>query len=209
VTGTCGNETSNTATLTVTDIGEPPAVDAWYSAVTHGTAGEMMRSLDATDGQADVETRRSGIQKIIVDFNRDVVATDGSADANDVIVEDSSSTPYTPDSVSLTNGNTRLLVAFSTALPDEKRYTFDLEDNFRDDTPLQRVLTGDTDCEIRALTGDVSGDRLVALEDVGIVKTHNRETVTAGNYQHDVNTDGKINIIDVALTMSRHDNSVP
>ncbi len=193
VTNSCGTATSNAATLTVK---VSPVIAAWWSVRTHGGLGELAIELDPTaaGGVVVSETRRGGVQKIAVDFDRDV------------------SMNYVPGGVvlicggatvigeSLVNGGTTLEIDIGGST-DETCCMIDVGASVE-------CLVGDSDCMVRILTGDTNNDGCTNLIDMAYTKSMNgADPMVPGNAGFDVNVDGYINLIDMALVRSVHGNS--
>lgn len=186
-----------------------PVILSWKSERTHsGGAGDLSITLQSS-GTPKTEPRRNGIRKILVDFDGPVQPADGNLDTGDVVVTDTNSIVYIPSAVSLLNDATVLSIEFTSGLPDQKRYLFELEGKFKALGAPFSMLTGDTNCEVRGLVGDVNNSGNNNLIDVGAVKSNSSSTVTASNCRFDLNTDGNINLIDVGLAKSKYGNTAP
>jgi hypothetical protein len=185
----------------------PPTIISWKSERTHGGAGALSIVLDPLT--AKFETRSGGVKKMLVTFDSPVQAADGSLDTGDVVVTDSLSNTYTPTAVSLTSGDTVLVIEFSSGMPDMKRYKFDLTGKFKAAGAPYPLLTGDADCEVRSLIGDVNSSGNMNLIDVGAVKAKYGVAVTASTCMYDLNATGSIDLIDVGLAKVKYGNTVP
>ena len=176
---------------------------------THGDGvGELPIALDLANPVS--EPRTAGIQKIVVAFSEVVEPVDGTLDSNDVSITDSAATPYSARTLALIDGDTKLEITFDPGdLPDEERYTFEvIAAKFRS-AASGLPLSGDTDCDVRGLVGDVNNDGSTNLMDAARVKGKNRVPVTTANAPDDANTDGEINLIDYAMVKSLNGNSAP
>ena len=156
------------------------------------------------------EPRGGGIQKIVVEFDQPVEAADGALDVGDVTVTDSLSNPYTPVSVALVAGGTKLEITFNYLdLPDQKRYTFDVAGKFKS-VATGLLLTGDTDCDVRGLVGDITSDGGITLTDVRVVRQYDGQSVDDEiTARCDVTVDGTISLTDVRVTRQMDGNSAP
>jgi hypothetical protein len=186
-----------------------PQVLAWMSERTHGGGGGDLAITLTASGIPKSEPRRDGIKKILVNFDSAVQAADGSLDTSDVTISDSLGGSYTPTTVSLLNGGLTLSINFNPGLPDQKRYTFELAGKFKAAGVPYPLLTGDTNCEVRGLVGDMNSSGNINLIDVGAVKAKAGAVVSASTCMYDLNCDGNINLIDVGLAKSKYGNTVP
>jgi hypothetical protein len=181
-----------------------PSAVAWRSVRNHGPLGPLAIQLNpaAVSGPAVVsETRNGGIQLIEVDFDQPVVLVNPGG----ITVIDAGGIPYMPSGVSMVDADT-LAIAFSPGvLPDQKCYTIDLDSCVQSVAGL--LLSGDTDCRVRGLVGDVNNDEKTNLIDMAYTKSKNGQPVLPGNIPFDVNTDGNVNLIDMALVKSKNGNS--
>ncbi len=217
----CGQ--TETITINVTVASESPlTITGWWSVKEHGNGvGVRKIALDSSKTNSDtgpngpaVDPRRYGIEKIRVEFSEAVEAVDESLGVNDVTVTDWNSDPHTPDSVTLDGSSdpsatgTVLEIVFNSGLPDQERYTFELAGKFKK-AGVSGALSGDTDCQVRSLVGDVNGSGKVTLVDMAYVRSKVGETVDDGNARFDVNVDGRLNLIDMGLTKSRNGNHTP
>ncbi|NLX21547.1 MAG: hypothetical protein GXY55_07725 [Phycisphaerae bacterium] len=188
-------------------VAPPPSIVSWASVREHALeVGDMAIVLDA-DGSKDpvTEPRRFGLQKVEVVFDHPAQAADGTLDAEDVLVNGSSAAVT---AVSLADGGLKLVIEL-TGLADGARHTIDLTGKFKGaDAPYQ-MLVGDADCEVRCLEGDVNGDGVLNLIDVGATKTHLLAGITSATCVYDVNLDGRINVVDISMVMALYGNAAP
>lgn len=175
-------------------------VTAWRSVRTHGSAGNL--ALTMTPGIVAIESRRGGPQNLEFDFNQAVAAADGNLDVGDVVVTNATATAAT-----LTNGNTTLQVTLADVV-DEAVCTIDIAGKFVSVADGCEVA-GVTSLQINVLTGDANGDGTVGLVDIAAVRQLNRETASSANCMKDLNVDGQINLIDLALCRAKIGNSLP
>jgi hypothetical protein len=192
-----------------------PQAATWHSVKTHDDE-EIEMELDA--GQGVVTESRRGDLVIRIVFDKEVLAADGTINSDDVSVTDSQEASYTPSSVELvdeqgdpaTQSNT-LEITLDASQIDKKALTVELVENkLCRPSSEKAMLLGDRDCEVHCRIGDVAGgpsggDGFVGLGDVSAIKYYNRQNVSGSNARFDVNADGNINIIDMALTMSKLD----
>jgi len=205
-------------------MGSSPFITSWKSVRTHlNNVGDLAISLDPskTDGDTGtngptVETRRYGVLQLQVSFSEAVQPVDGTLDVGDVVAtayDGLATRSVTPASVSLTNGDTVLAITFDSSgdhwLGVNARCTFDLAGKFKSAGLFGMLVTGDTDCQVRCLVGDINHTGNINLIDVGGVKSKAYAPVSSSTCIYDVNTDGNINLIDVALTKSGYGNTAP
>lgn len=198
----------------------PGSITLWQSVREHGNGvGELAIALDASvttvSGSTQSPTsepRLGGIRKVLVTFDEPVEAADGALDAGDVAITDSSSHSYAATAVSLDGGasGTILEILFDAGeLPNNEVFTIDLSGAFRK-VDSGALVAGDTDCEIAGKIGDSNNDGVTDAADVADVLSQNGiAPVSATNVRRDVNADGRLNLIDVALTRRNVDASPP
>lgn len=141
------------------------------------------------------ETRRYGVQTIVVDFDGDVTGY------------------YSPGHISLTNGLELVpppgigeqLINGGHSLEinvvgsyDSLCYTIDITGAISN---LATTPPQDQDCVVQVLAGDVNGDGAVTISDSNLVRSRNGQPIT-GNERLDVNCDGQITISDTNLVRS-------
>ena len=176
---------------------EGSQIDAWRSVRAHGSGlGNLAIDLDASasGGAVVSETRNNGIQRIEVDFDVDVSGSIiGTAEAEDLTHGGNStaSNQYT-----ISSGHT-LVIEFDPGLPDQTCYKIDL-------AGVIAGLTGDTDCLVRGLIGDVNGDSSTNNTDKSWVASLNGHPVLPDNIRFDLNLDGSVNNTDKSLVASRN-----
>ncbi len=198
------------------DCGIELTATAWRSVRLHGgpVSDELAIEMDplATGNGfrgPTVEPRVGGIQKIEVDFSQAVQLVPG---ANVEAVEVMTGTSYSASSLTLANGDMTLEIGFDPGvLPDETCYIIDLARAV--EGSAGQPLAGDTECMVRSLAGDASGDGDTNLIDMALIKRMNGQPVfpPPPGYPDlariDVNADGTIDLIDMALVKSLNGNS--
>jgi hypothetical protein len=123
-------------------------------------------------------------------------------------VRDHNGRQFAPNAVELLDGGRELGIDFDVgALPNARRYTIELGGRFENESGSP--LDGDTNCDIRALIGDVNSSRRVDVVDAGIVTAHVGEPLSDGNAGMDINADGEIALADVYLVVLRRGMSAP
>lgn len=183
-------------------------IAGWRSVKDHDpTAGvnEMSIELDttATGTDATNETRLGGIEKVVVDFCKDVTPLVNTG--NGVVADDLTNAAQIPASSVTLVGGTSLEIVFSPALPnnDPACYSIDLS-TILDPTLVAQV--GSDTCTIRGLAGNTSGgDQVVNLIDAAEVKSRNGTPASEPFLvRYDLNKDGVINLIDYAEVKQRN-----
>ena len=167
------------------DVCDPLEILGWRSVRTHtapvgsppGACGnppkELGIALDpaaTSDPYVAVETRVGGVRKIEVDFNEPVASVTGTIEATGERFM-----PVAADSATLTNANMTLEIMFNNGLPNEDCWTIDLAGHIP-------YLTGDTDCRVKALTGDIdragAGMGNITIGDAITVNQYNGRTAS-------------------------------
>ena len=182
----------------------PPSITVWRSVRTHtsglGTEVDLAIELDPARtgngaGNPTAETRLGGIQRIEVDFDA-FVSVVGTVEAEDMTnggsIMASSQTAFNHE-----GGTSTLVIEFDPGLPDQTCYKIDL-------AGVIAGLTGDTDCLVRGLIGDVNGDSSTNNTDKSWVASLNGHPVLPDNIRFDLNLDGSVNNTDKSLVASRN-----
>ncbi len=204
VTADCDAVPTDAAELTIA-----PQILTWESVKVHGSAGEIALAMPA--GTPLVEPRRGDLV-IRLTFNREVLAADGTLDANDLTIKDSANNSYTPKALAFSNGSqgNELEITLDGTQADRKRLTLELADGkFRRPTSTKAVLAGGRNRVIRYLIGDLDGSGAVNILDCNAFKQEVLQAATADNARCDVNTSGSITIVDLALIKSNLAKTVP
>ena len=175
-----------------------------------GQTGRMQRQPSAHP-RPDADHPLPGIAKHRCARQADAVQpADGSLDLTDVSILDAQSNAYQPTTLQLIESGQRLVVQFSPGLlPDMKRYTINLADNFKGTQPPYPVVGGTRACQVRLLCGDTNNDNKVDILDLMAIKNANRDPADATNCSVDISADGEVNVIDLAITNSYYGRTVP
>lgn len=193
------------------------AVASVSSTVAHGTAGSFTLPVKRMNL---IEPRRTTGFAFEIRFLAHMTAKDPLDPAQVELIDDSE----TPQSWTATSlgfvgggaGGTALQVVFSnngTRFPFKRVYTVDMATG--DDLRLvtSTGLRAKRAHGIRHLVGDVNRDGVVDFSDVGAIKSGNRRAVTGNPHEtsgipmflYDVNSDGRLNLIDAGLARSEWD----
>ncbi len=217
VVDACGSVAVSTIDVAILDLS---TVLSWRSVQQRGGTGEWAIELDPAKTNADtgssgptVEPAAYGLRLLRIEFEEPVAADDGQLGVNDVVVTGwdgvQPAESYPPTSVALVSGNRVLEVRFDptpaewfSPLPDGRRYTIDVTGKFVG-LWTGLLVGGDTTCQVRTLAGDVNGSGRVNTTDLGLLAAHLREPLTAATAVYDLNLDGVINLIDLAIAKSR------
>ena len=157
--------------------------------------GIALNAAASSDANVTVETRRGGIEKIVVTFNK----PPGDPAGTVVAVPGSTGVPI-PATNQTVVGNT--LELSWPPLPDQDCYDIDL-------AGLITYLTGDTDCRVKALTGDVDrggvGGGNITIGDAIKVNSYNaKNPCLQPQYREgDIDLNGTITIGD-AITVNQY-----
>jgi hypothetical protein len=177
---------------------EPLRLVGAASRKTHGTAGDfdIALPLNPSPGQAAVECRKDGPTTVVLTFNRDVMAADGTPDATEVAL--SSGT------VSLAAVSSSQMTVNLSGVADMGCLVITLA-GITDQAG--NPLTGNNDVRIRVLLGDTNGSGAVSVADVNQTRSRSGQIVGAGNFRSDTNCTGSISVADVNQVRSRSGNS--
>lgn len=176
-------------------VGTPPEITGWSSIRTHTGVGNLAIPLDPLDTRATSECRNGGVQLIAVDFNRDVTSL---YTAGQVVVTGG----LVVTGETLTNHGTRLEISLGRTA-DMNCYGINVFNSVAG-------LSGDADCLVRALVGDVNSSGDVTTGDMGIVKLRITQSapVTNANCGADVNCSGDFTTGDMGVVKLRIPNAV-
>ena len=169
----------------------------WASVRPCGTGCEITLNAAATGSAVTVEPHSGGIRMITVDFDGPVSLV-GTVEA----VNLTGGGAVAASNQYLTNSDQTLVIEFASGLlPDVACYGIDLANNIL-------CLTGDTDCMVRALIGDVNSSGLVDNGDMTQVRVMRGHAVSSTNCQYDVNCNGTIDNSDLIQVRIRRGNMV-
>ena len=166
---------------------------------THNNAGDfdLPLVLDPSTN-ATVEPRNGGPTQLIFTFSGDIVAADGTIDANEFTI-----TNATFSSASISGNQLTLNLS---GVIDQSVVTIVLHG--LEDTS-GNALGGDNDVAIRALFADVNQDQVVDRSDFALVVQHQRESVDNNNFLLDIDLDGLIRRVDGYLVKQNRHHTVP
>ncbi len=190
-----------TAGADVVDDTTPPTIITWHSAADHGRGVGESLLIIADDGSF-CEPRSSGVSRLIVELS-EPIAPASIAPASVVVVGrdangDSVYLGAVVISTSLRDGDTKIVVEFSPALPDYARYLVRL-DGVSD--AAGNPTSGDTDRIITALCGDITGDLRVNTADLSAIRGSRTKLINAGltsDVRADLTCDGRVNVSDLS-----------
>ena len=162
----------------------------------HGGAGTFDVAMGVAPATGEVESRAGGPSRIVITFDADVLATDGTLNAGDEIIV--TTTP--PGAINLSNLNiTGPVLSFDvTGVPDRSCVSVSLTGLAEDvggspGDPVSNLILRQ-----RALTGDASNSGRITSADVNLAKSLAGAT-TPGTFRADLNADGVVNATDAGL----------
>ncbi|MDM8006617.1 MAG: hypothetical protein QUV05_10795 [Phycisphaerae bacterium] len=192
----------DTIAFTVVPPQEPVQILGWSSVRDCGGVAAPI-ALDptlvfGTGAKFTTETRNGGVQRIMVDFNRDVsdvyvpnmVAISNDID-NDMSVVSSG----------LVNGGQSLQIDV-TGGTDAYCYNIDITGTIPADK-LAPDQQQNLDCIVQLLVGDMNGSASITATDVSFIKSKIGQMVLPDNVRFDVNCSGTLTATDMSLTKSR------
>ncbi len=187
----------DTITFTVRPVETPVHITGWYSVKSHnGVEYGIPLNPTPTVGQAGIvsETRLHGIQKIVVEFDKDARFAGNNLAAIQLSNGLSLTVPayFTADGMSL--------VLETTGSVDTFCYAIDLNGAI----DANELAAGtDLDCLVQDLAGDVNNSGSVLNSDVSAVKSKIGLPVTAETAKYDVNHGGTIVNGDMSAVKAR------
>jgi hypothetical protein len=166
-----------------------PRLIAGVSRRQHGGVGSFGLSL-ALQGPVAVEPRTNGDgPQLVLSFDLDVEAIDGTADCSEVTV-----TNGTCQAVSIAGDEMTIDMTF------HNNTCVNVEVNGIAGAGGGLALVGDNDVRLTVHQGNVNGDDAINVVDLQDVKDHLFESVDATTCIYDINCDGQINVIDLQET---------
>jgi hypothetical protein len=200
----------NTPPGTTVDINgcspcNPPVIVSAVSRMDHGTTGPFDIDLFTDPVSAVYEMRQdpaiggAGPSTIVVTFNCDIQAIDGTPDATEVTLSSGIVNYVTIVGSVLTidmqdtDNNACLTVTLHgiVSVTDDTCQTVDPDS-----------VMADTDLYLKVVLGQVDGAGCVCITDLGLVKSQLFKPVTSTNFEKDVKADGFINLFDLGLVKS-------
>lgn len=191
----------------------PPAVTQWRSVRTHapgapnGPLAIVLHPTATGNGLSGptVETRRFGIQRVEVDFDQPVmIAPLGSVALTGHLTVGGVMQPmqnFGGNILGFSMMDADTLQILLNAPPNEGCYRFDIANAVRNLANM--APAGDTDCNVRSLAGDATGDGLANLGDALRIKV-NIGTAAATAPQWDLNvTGGNVDLGDALFAKSQ------
>ncbi|MEP0843521.1 MAG: hypothetical protein HRF43_12535 [Phycisphaerae bacterium] len=171
------------------------------SVKTHGPSPGVDWGIDLPLGavaNAAVEPRSGGPTKIVLKFNQEIMADDGSLDIGDEVMVDPGDGTITGLSIA---GDT--LTVLLKDVPNKSCLHLTVENGPDGITTLgSDPLEGDNDVHVRVLLGDVNGTGVVNSTDIALVKSKSGLPLDASSYKMDLNVSGAISSTDIAIVKS-------
>ena len=170
-----------------------PAAGDWYSAATHGSAGDVL--LTVADNGTYSEARSGGIQRVVVQYAEPIDPASFTSASVQITGQDkfghSLDLSGIGISTSTVSGNTEAVIQLSQALPDGGTYVLRLQGvTDRAGNPQSGIATR----TMSALVGDVTANRAVDGADIDSLAAQIRGG--SGNLGYDLNRDGDVNEAD-------------
>lgn len=192
-----------------------PTIVSWHSRHIHTGGIPHDLGLDATKTNADTglngptcEPRLGGHLFILIRFSEPVKAADGTLDRKDVMIDGwnaSGTHARYADTLEFQENGTVLVLYFANGLNERSRYNISLAGKFAtvgDNTPLG----GDTDCQIRILFGDVTGDGQVNVGDLLAIRGAIQQPFQP---RYDVNCSSTVDMGDALRAKGQLGNTCP
>lgn len=173
-----------------------PVILSAVSRKTHGAIGDFDIDLPL-DGSPVSECRIGGPTKIVVTFDKDVAAADGTLDIGSEVVASAG----TIDSATITGA---VLEIDLSGVPDEACAAITLN-GIKCAVGVDGIIPATT-LRVQALYGDVNADGQVASGDITQVKSVSGQVTGAGNFRRDVNADGQVASGDITVVKARSGN---
>jgi hypothetical protein len=172
--------------------GSAPVLVSAFSRRHHGAAGDFDLPLAATPLNPTTEPRLGPAQAIVFTFDKPITGavaaiTEGAAVA--------AAPSFTGNAV----------VVGLTGVTDQQYVTVSLTSVASSDGGSG----GTGSARIGFLMGDVNGNRVVTVADLGLVNAQLAQPVTAANYLKDVNASGAVTVADKGLTNANLTKALP
>ncbi len=193
---------------------EDPELWRWPRAAvsrkTHGALGDFDIELPlapAAPEDTAIETRRDGVQQVVLTFTEPIEAIDGTPDDTEVALTCDGSPCGSVDAVTIVG---QVMTIDISGVPDATCLAITVS-GIAD--LVGNPLVGDHDVQVVVLAADVNSDGNADLIDMAYVKSKNGEPLSPlpcddpDFARFDLNVDGNIDLIDMALAKSRNGNS--
>ncbi|NIA21295.1 MAG: DUF1565 domain-containing protein [Anaerolineaceae bacterium] len=175
----------------------------WSVAATHGAAGELVTTAD----ENYIESRAGGIVKVRITFSSPLDPATVNNNSLGIVGQVNGDQASRISGITLTGGNTVLVVQFSSPLPDADRYTATVSDTVK--YADGSAISGSRVRRLSALAGDVDSSGLVGAEDILAVRSRAGQGLTAATARYDVDGSGTITTADMLATKLQLGNLLP
>lgn len=202
-----GNNTTNVPVQIPADTGSAASITLWTSVHTHSGLGPLAIGLAPTrtgNGGTGpvVESRVGGIRIIQVTFNKSVTLANPAGVTVTGYLTDASGTrsgisTFSHSTVSMAAPNVLQILFNAGQLPDRGCYTITLNPAI-----IAEGISGDNNCMIRSLVGDVTQNGSVQASDVTYVQSKTGASVAREPWI-DVDLSGAIGSGDASVVQSR------
>jgi hypothetical protein len=180
----------------VGDACDAPTLLAAASGKLHGTNEDLDIDLPISGSAGAVETRMGGPERVVLTFSEPIQAEDGMPDATEVDLTCDGIPCGSVDDMSITDSNMTVNLS---DVPDGTCLAIALSGIIDLDA---EPLAGDNDVHVQVLQGNVNGDTATNLIDVSFIKAMDGTPLDADTARFDLNLDGSIDLIDMALAKS-------
>lgn len=184
--------------------GEPLTVTGWTAVADHGALGELAIAA----GENYLESREAGLARLRLTFSAALNPATVNNAAVSLVGQTSGNQAARVAGVTLSGGNTVIVVQLSSPLPDADRYTLTLADTVKGADG--KLVDGSSRVRhLAALAGDVDGSGVVGAGDVVALRNQAGAAVTAATARYDLNGSGTITGADMQEAESRKGHRLP
>ncbi len=183
----------------------PPesSITKWEAPMDHGPAGEVATLLS----EDYVECRSAPLTRLRLTFSQPLDAATVNNSSVAIQAHAAGDLSSTVSDISLTSGNTVMVVTLSAGLPDADRFTVTLSDSVKDSAGTD--LVGDKSIAFSRLVGDADGSGTVDLNDVAAVRSNSGRSLGGGYARYDIDGSGRITPADMRAARALDGHTLP
>ena len=183
----------------------PPesSISKWETSMNHGPAGEVTTLLS----QGYVECRSGPLSQLRLTFSQPLDPATVNNSSLTIQAQTAGDLSGTVSNISLTSGNTVMVVTLSAGLPEADRFTVTLSDSVKDSAGAD--LIGDKSIAFARLVGDADGSGTVDPEDMAAIRSNAGRSLDGGYARYDIDGSGRITPADMRAARALDGHALP
>ena len=186
-----------------TSVPPESSIAKWEVPMDHGPAGEVATLLS----QGCVECRSGPLAQLRLTFSQPLDAATVNNSSLAIQAQGAGDLSSTISGISLTSGNTVMVVTLSAGLPDADRFTVTLSDSVKDSAAAD--LVGDKSIAFARLVGDTDGSGTVDLDDMTAIRSSAGRSLGGGYARYDIDCSGRITPADMRAARALDGHALP